>query len=1317
MKQQHWYQWVARRLDRRHWTPLLLGIVASIAVLGLWQQAERQEQFYLRQMTLAESNAVKHDLTAELETRIHALKRMATRWQIHWGNPQSEREIDAASYLRDFEGYQTIAWVDRSLQVRWILPKTGNEAAKSLYLRQEAKQLAALNGVRDRRKIIITPAVSIQPGETIFSIYTPLFIKNNFNGFIQIILQIESLFDRILHLPPGYSIRIYEGTNLIYKRGDVLPRSQSEKFSLKSYEINWEIEIFSTSKLLSTERSLLPKVILFGGLSGAWILALTVYLAQKSEHHARRARTINQQLQQEIVERQQIEANLRESEERWQLALRGNNDGIWDWNMQTNEIFYSTRCKEILGFLDSEHGKYPQDRINLLHPDDRDKVVQAVQDHLTKKTPFYISEHRIRCKNGNYKWILDRGQALWNDAGKAIRMSGSHTDITERKQAESELQELTISLENAVSGISKLDKSGRYLSVNRSYANAVGYEPEEMLGMMWQQTIHPDDVDKLIAAYYQMQQNGKVEAEARGLRKDGSIFYKQLVMISIYDEQHQFIGHHCFMKDVSDAYGELRLRKYAEEALQQSETRFQLFMNHSPAAAWISDTNGVIVYASQSYLKNFQLPTIDIVGKSIFEIFSSEFAQRFLENIQKVAQTQQVLEAIELAPRADGSLGQFLVYKFPLSETSRQTLVGGVAIDITERQQTEAAISQLAAIVESSEDAIISKSLDGVIESWNAGAERMFGYTALEVVGQSITKLIPANYVDEEAQILTIIRQEKSIPHYETVRQRKDGTLVNVSVSISLIKNKKGAIIGASKIVRDISDRKRRELELWQAMEAAESANLAKSTFLANMSHELRTPLNAILGFTQVMARNPALTPELQEDLQTIGRSGDYLLSLINDILDLSKIEAGHSALEEAGFDLIALLHSLQNMLAERVNSKKLQLYFDVAPNLPQFILADSQKLRQVLLNLLSNSLKFTDRGYITLRVRSEEPSLTERGLEAPKISNLDPTISNVTPKTSLLFEVTDTGVGISPQELDNIFDAFVQTQAGKRAKNGTGLGLTISRKLIEIMGGEIFVNSTPGQGSTFTFTVPVCPIHKVNIAPYKTDIIVMGLAPGQKQRRILVVDDRQENRLLIVKLLSQLGLEIREAANGKEAVKLWQEWQPDLTWMDIRMPVLDGYEATRQIRAMEENKNGIIIALTAQASQSDRNLALAAGCNDYISKPFREETLFIKMREYLGLEYLYAEPSVTLDDYPVSLSSSQQNLLELIAPTDLASLPQEWLDKLEDAAVCGNDYAIVELAGKLPPSLSKFGAYLIELGSKYLFEQILELLQSNSLV
>ncbi|MEG4571564.1 diguanylate cyclase [Microcoleus sp. N3A4] len=252
----------------------------------------------------------------------------------------------------------------------------------------------------------------------------------------------------------------------------------------------------------------------------------------------------------------------RESEERWQLALRGNNDGIWDWNLKSNEVFFSTRWKEMLGFEAREISNHLDEWSKRLHPDDLDLVTQLILDHFAKKTPFYISEHRVLCKDGSYKWILDRGQALWDEADNVIRMSGSHTDISERKQAEFDRRELMIALENAVSGISQLDTQGRYIFVNQSYANAVGYQPEEMIGMFWEKTVHPDDLEKLIAAYQQMQQDGKVEVEARGIRRDGSSFYKQLVMISIHDDRQQFIGHHCFMKDISD-------RKQAEASLQQ----------------------------------------------------------------------------------------------------------------------------------------------------------------------------------------------------------------------------------------------------------------------------------------------------------------------------------------------------------------------------------------------------------------------------------------------------------------------------------------------------------------------------------------------------------------------------------------------------------------------------------------------------------------------------------------------------------------------------------------------------------------------------
>jgi PAS domain S-box-containing protein len=267
----------------------------------------------------------------------------------------------------------------------------------------------------------------------------------------------------------------------------------------------------------------------------------------------------------DISDRKQIEESLRESDERWHLALRGNNDGIWDWNVKTNEVFFSDRWKEMLGYEDYEIANHIDEWAKRVHPDDLGWVTQAVQDHFAKKTPYYSTEHRVLCKDGPYKWILDRGQALWDETGNVVRMAGSHTDISDRKQAEVEIRELNAALANAVEGISRLDQQGRYINVNKAYAQMVGYQPSEMIGKVWKPTVYPEDLDKMLVAYQQMLADGKVEVEARGVRKDGSIFYKQLVMISAYDEQKQFTGHHCFMKDISD-------RKHAEEELRhQSE--------------------------------------------------------------------------------------------------------------------------------------------------------------------------------------------------------------------------------------------------------------------------------------------------------------------------------------------------------------------------------------------------------------------------------------------------------------------------------------------------------------------------------------------------------------------------------------------------------------------------------------------------------------------------------------------------------------------------------------------------------------------------
>ncbi|MCU0569280.1 MAG: PAS domain-containing protein [Oculatellaceae cyanobacterium Prado106] len=381
-------------------------------------------------------------------------------------------------------------------------------------------------------------------------------------------------------------------------------------------------------------------------------------------------------------------------------------------------------------------------------------------------------------------------------------------------------------------------------------------------------------------------------------------------------------------------------------------------------------------------------------------------------------------------------------------------------------------------------------------------------------------------------------------------------------------------------------ERKQVESSLMGAKEAAEAANRAKSTFLANMSHELRTPLNAILGFAQLMERDAALTTNQRESLATINHSGEHLLNLINDVLEMSKIEAGRITLNSAPFDLHHLLQTLQEMFLGRSHTKQLHLQFHLAPNLPQYIQTDEGKLRQVLINLLANAVKFTETGRIDLRAsvycntennsknntenntESKTESKTEINTENNAVRNTE---NNAENNTQIYLEVEDTGCGIATTDLDQLFQPFVQTRAGNQAGEGTGLGLAISRQFVRLLGGQLQVSSQVNQGSTFSFTIPVTSVASTAVVPPRIHRCVLRLAPNQPAYRILIVDDRQENRSLMVQLLGRIGLETCIATNGEEAIAQWQSWHPHLIWMDMRMPGMDGYAATRQIRALEE--------------------------------------------------------------------------------------------------------------------------------------------------
>lgn len=473
-----------------------------------------------------------------------------------------------------------------------------------------------------------------------------------------------------------------------------------------------------------------------------------------------------------------------------------------------------------------------------------------------------------------------------------------------------------------------------------------------------------------------------------------------------------------------------------------------------------------------------------------------------------------------------------------------------------------------------------------------------------------------------------------------------------------------------------------------QARKSAEAANQAKSAFLANMSHELRTPLNAILGFAQLMERDSNIPPTHQESLSIISRSGEHLLSLINDVLEMSKIEAGRTTLHEQNFDLHRLLDDLEDMFRLRAEEKGLQLIVDRTPDVPQFIRTDESKLRQVLINLLGNAVKFTYEGGISLRVRLN-------GQQSSQLPNHQTTQTT----THLHFEVTDTGLGIPSNELERLFEAFVQTSSGEQLQEGTGLGLPISRQFVRLMGGDITVSSQDGHGSTFAFNIQVKPAEAVDFQAQTRRVV--GLESDQPQYRILIVEDTWANRKLLVNLLEPLGFEVREATNGQEGLAIWDTWQPHLIWMDLRMPIMNGYEAAQQIKASDKGQATIIIALTASAFEEQRTLVLSAGFDDFVRKPFRSSDIFDKMSKHLGVRYQY-EAVDTQDN-------GRQKRTSLTA-ADLAVLPETWVSELHHAAIRGKDKIIFELLDQIQSDHEWLAEALGQLVHDFRFDKIVEL-------
>ncbi|MBN4002143.1 PAS domain S-box protein [Nostoc sp. LPT] len=1001
-----------------------------------------------------------------------------------------------------------------------------------------------------------------------------------------------------------------------------------------------------------------------------------------------------------LRERKHVEQELRLANERLQYLLTSSPVVIYSSKTSDDfsTTFISENVKEMVGYEAREFIDNSSFWLYHVHPQDIEFISEKLS-HLVEQE--YISyEYRWLHADGTYHWFYEKMRLIRDEADYPIECVGYWADINDRKLAELALQSgqqrYQLLAEASPACIFHTDVDGNVLYFNQRWSEITGCSLEGSLGTGWANAVHPDDREQLLLAWNQATAaKSSYKYEHRFLHNDSTVVWVICHALPEFKDNGELKGYIGTITDITE-------RKLAEEALRESAERERAIAQVIQRMRQTLDLETIFAATTEELRQVLNCDRVvvyrfnpDWNGEFVSESVGNGWISLIEEHNNDPHLTEGVLQDGHcLAKILDGSNNHV---EYP----DLQVTPGASFICVSDIYNAE-----------------FHPAYINLLERFQAKA-----YIIVPILHGSQLWGLLASYQNSDP------------------RQWKSGE-INIVVQIG---NQLGVALQQAQL---LAQTQRQSQALQEAVIVADAANRAKSEFLANMSHELRTPLNAILGFTQVMSHDRELSTEHQQNLAIINRAGEHLLNLINDILEMSKIEAGRITLNLNSFDLIRLLENLEEMLRFRATSKGLELVFEYTSHLPQYIQVDESKLRQVLLNLLGNAIKFTDTGRVTLRVgmesgewgaggageAGEQGKQGSRGAgEQGRIINPQfpmpnaqcpmPNAQYPMPNAqSLTFEVQDTGRGIAPQEIDLLFEAFGQTETGRKSQQGTGLGLAISRKYVQLMGGDISVTSTIGEGSKFAFDIQIGLAAASEIQIKQTRPQVISLAPAQIEYRILVVDDSTDSRLVLMKILTSIGFAVQEAINGIEAIALWQTWQPHLILMDMRMPIMDGYEATKVIKTREEtsiqntesqtpncpNCETIIIALTAHAFEEQREAIIKAGCDDYINKPFREEELLEKLSEYLGVQYIYQEESYQLTNL------KQQRPKSILTRTDLVTLlsemSPEWVKQVYTAAAQCSDDLILELIEQIPSENAGLQNFIKNLAHDFQFEKIMEL-------